>query len=931
MRFKILLLFITLTGLAFSQSNKFYSLDTEGSWLMPTSEIDVRYFEENQLDILGLSENYQLEVSEVLRDDLGMTHTKYQQLFNGYPIEGAIVILHEKNGMITSINGHWVKGFQNKFAPSVSFKAALNAAKLEVPANTYYWEIPQLEAQLKESKRDPNATYYPKTELVLANKTYSNTAENYTLNYKMDIYGDGKHNHKTVYVDAQSGSVNFSLDGCHDGSAKGVAETRYSGTQNIVTDSIAPDTFILHDKTRGNGIHVLNANNTFNFAAATEFVDSNNYWNNANTQMNDAATDAYWGLQMTYDYFDQKHNRDSYDDNGSEVLAYVHVDNNWFNASWNGQFIQFGDGSSNPLTAIDVAGHELAHGVTQFSANLVYAYEPGALNESFSDIFGSAVEHFAQSTGADWLIGKANFILRDMSNPKAYNNPDTYQGQYWEFSAFDNGGVHINSGVQNYWFYLLSEGGSGTNDNNDAYSVSKIGIDTAGAIGYRNLAYYLTVNSQYIDARIGSIMSAVDLYGTCSNPVEQVIKAWHAVGVGPDNFTDDFYAVEATSLESSCGLGSSETLTLTASYNPSGCTSKVVSGDSLLFNYRINGTIVSEAFLLNGIPALGDTFTHTFNATADFSQPGIYTIDYWLSYKHDLLPDNDSITNTVVKNVVPLNDTASTIDFENLAQFESNTYTRLGEDGLFRRRPGLASNASLFGGQLTSARFDQGSLDLPTTPEDNYILNPQYEANLCACVDARNWSNVALSFDAKQTFSEVYLAFTGMDMPEFATSLRILANGNVESIQLHPTTYRSDPYYTHSLNLDFYAGKEFTLCFQGKHWMPVNFDPIPGSPGDNTFLDNIILEDKFVLSVSEKALPEYNVYPNPTDDVVFIETKNIEGSVSVVDGLGRVLMTESLSHDSSSIKLDVKTLKAGVYYLNIENGSESYLEKLIVL
>jgi Zn-dependent metalloprotease len=931
MRFKLFLFGMTMFGFAFSQTNTFYALDNQGKWLMPTSKVTTHYFEENQLEILGLTSQNHLEIVEVLQDEIGMTHTKYQQFYMGYPVEGAIVILHEKNGLITSINGQWVKDFNESFNASVAFEKALEAAKTEMPAKNYYWDIPEMEALLKRKEKNANATFYPSSHLVLASESFSNSGADYALNYKIDLYGDGKHNHKIIYVNANDASIDFSLEQCHEGAANGVAETRYSGTQNIITDSVNANEYILHDNTRGGGIHVLNANNSFNFGTAVEFTDSNNYWNNANAQMNDAATDAYWGLQMTYDYFDQKHNRKSYDDNDSEVLAYVHVDNNWFNASWNGQFIQFGDGSSNPLTHIDVAAHELAHGVTGTSANLVYAYESGALNESFSDIFGNATEFFALGDSASWLIGTENFTLRDMSNPKSYGNPDTYKGQFWEFGSFDNGGVHINSGVQNYWFYLLSEGGTGTNDNGDAYAVTKIGMDTAGAIAYRNLAYYLSVNSQYNDARIGSMLSAVDLYGSCSTPVEQVLKAWYAVGIGPNGFTDDFDALYATTLESGCDLGASETLSMVAKYNPSGCTSQIVSGDTLYFNYRLNGNVIKEAMILNGAPAAGDTFAHTFSTLADFSQSGIYTIDYWVSNNHDLFPENDSVTNSVVKNIMLLNDSVNTINFDDAFVYESYSYIKTGASALAIRRPGIASNQSLFGFQMSSTDFDTTNLVIPTTPADNFVLNPQYETNLCACVDATNWNNVSLSFDAKQTYSQVYQFYTGTDLPEYASSLRVLVNGNAVSPQLHPATYISDPYYSHSLNLDAFAGKTFTMCFQGKHWMPTWFDPIPGSPGDNTYLDNIILEDKFVLSVSEEAKPEYAVYPNPADEVVYIETKNIEGSVSVIDGLGRVVKTHSIDKTESTLKLDIDQLKAGVYYLQIKNGNETFTEKLILL
>ena len=180
---------------------------------------------------------------------------------------------------------------------------------------------------------------------------------------------------------------------------------------------------------------------------------------------------------------------------------------------------------------------KISHGVTEYTANLVYSYESGALNESFSDVFGESIENFAQGNN-DWLMGDAigaggsGGALRSMSNPNAYNQPDTYQGSYWYSGSADSGGVHTNSGVQNFWFYLLSVGGNGTNDNGDSYNVSAIGMDTAASIAYRNLSVYLNSNSQYDDARAGAIQAAIDLYGAGSDEEIAVTNAWYAVGVG---------------------------------------------------------------------------------------------------------------------------------------------------------------------------------------------------------------------------------------------------------------------------------------------------------------------------------------------------------------------------------------------------------------
>jgi hypothetical protein len=167
---------------------------------------------------------------------------------------------------------------------------------------------------------------------------------------------------------------------------------------------------------------------------------------------------------------------------------------------------------------------------------LVYAGESGALNESFSDIFGEMIENYVAGPN-DWLMGedRTDGAIRDMSDPNDFSDPDTYLGTFWKNTCggcSDNGGVHSNSGVQNYWFYLVAVGGSGTNDNGDDFNVTGIGRTAASAIAFRNQTVKLTTNSDYAAARAGAIEAAEDLYGPCSNEVKQVTNAWYAVGVG---------------------------------------------------------------------------------------------------------------------------------------------------------------------------------------------------------------------------------------------------------------------------------------------------------------------------------------------------------------------------------------------------------------
>lgn len=250
-----------------------------------------------------------------------------------------------------------------------------------------------------------------------------------------------------------------------------------------------------------------------------------------------------YGLEKTFDFYYNIFGRNSFDDRGSDLIAYANwiANEGWNNAAWYGDFAAFGGGDSinvKPLVSLDIVGHEITHGVTEQSAGLIYQGESGALNESFSDIFGTAIEFYAEGPDkANWLIGEKPYAkiiaIRSMADPNLFKNPDTYLGKFWILNgnSYDAGGVHTNSGVQNYWFYLLSEGGTGTNDDGYSYNVSGIGIADAEQIAYRTLTLYLTPESDYFDAATYSLQSAVDLFGQDSPQARAVADAWNAVGI----------------------------------------------------------------------------------------------------------------------------------------------------------------------------------------------------------------------------------------------------------------------------------------------------------------------------------------------------------------------------------------------------------------
>jgi len=306
----------------------------------------------------------------------------------------------------------------------------------------------------------------------------------------------------------------------------------------------------LRETTRGQGIATINAESGLGYMSYVDFVQDTLPVTGAG---NRAGVGIHWAGERTYDYFMESFDRNSYDNKGGTIISYADwnegFDQN--NAFWTGSFAAYGIGDGElygSWGSLDVVAHELTHGVTDHSASLVYRGESGALNESFSDIFGATVEFYVEGgVAGDWLLGEDIYIgpgaIRSMKNPKLLSDPDTYLGENWLNTSYsgDNGGVHTNSGVQNHWFYLLTEGGSGVNDDGISFQVTGIGLDDAASIAYRNLAHYLLPDSRYVDAATYSIQASEDLFGEDSQQQRSVRSAWEAVGIymDPHLFTSD--------------------------------------------------------------------------------------------------------------------------------------------------------------------------------------------------------------------------------------------------------------------------------------------------------------------------------------------------------------------------------------------------------
>ncbi|CAM1352936.1 M4 family metallopeptidase [Tenacibaculum halocynthiae] len=516
-------------------------------------------------------------------DKKNFRHTTYQQYYNGVKVEFGKVKFHEQNGLIKSYSGAYYNTNTISTSPKISKRLAVSNVKKFIGSEKVFWL----------DEQGISKTNIPSIELIILPRRKDGVLQ---LAYKIGIgSSEGELKMGYVYIDAQTGGIlkfksqvffcfeeNKNIITPHKENktnskaplVSGSGVTAYSGTKNIET-TFDGTNYTLYDQTRANtgrskntgsgqrnGIITVNFNNHDNLADhnsnyVTDFTDTDNNWTAAEMSSNEDqyALDAHWGAQVVYDYWKNEQGRNSYDDADGAIASYIHYDTNYTNAGWVAQtdtqgFMVYGDGggSFTPLTTLDVVAHEIGHGVNNATSNLDYELESGALNEGLSDIWAMVIENYSNTnygTSKDIsLINEENGggAFRSMSNPNTYGQPDTYGGTYWydvssctpDGTNNDYCGVHTNSGVLNYWFWLLSQGGSGTNDIGNSFNVSGIGITKAAAITYRMQEVYLTATSDFEDARDAAIQAAQDLYGYCATEEEAVTNAFYAVGIGTE-------------------------------------------------------------------------------------------------------------------------------------------------------------------------------------------------------------------------------------------------------------------------------------------------------------------------------------------------------------------------------------------------------------
>jgi bacillolysin len=490
----------------------------------PTNALNYLKNNESKTGIKDPERN--LKVKNVEKDELGMTHVRFNQTVNGVNVEGSDIIVHfNKDNEVVSVNGRMSETIDNvdmDTTASISSEAALKTAKTSVNASE-------------------ELTYEPTAELVV----YPFEGKNYTA-YKVNVnfMGDEPGNW-FVFVDAKTGEVIDQYNGLmhadeqtQKGAGKGVHGEHRELHITQVKEPNAGTKFALADYSHENlgGIVTYDAKN--------DYTSSNDtvYMGNSAAFISDydrAAVDAHYNSEKVYDYFLNEHGRNSLDGNGMAIISKVHYGNGYNNASWNGRWMTYGDGDGKFMISLsaglDVAAHEMTHGVISHSANLVYRNQSGALNESFADIFGALVDDSDWEMGEDIMApeAKANglTVLRSLSNPngvvvsneqrRAYSTnggvyPDHMDEFYHMPTTVDGGGVHVNSSITNHAAYLIAQ---------------DLGREKLGKIYYRALTVYLTANSDFSDARKATVQSAIDLYGEGSEEEAAVNAGFDAVGI----------------------------------------------------------------------------------------------------------------------------------------------------------------------------------------------------------------------------------------------------------------------------------------------------------------------------------------------------------------------------------------------------------------
>jgi zinc metalloprotease ZmpA len=480
------------------------------------------------------------DVRDVIADTDGTAHVRLHRTHHGLPVIGGDLVVHlDARGGLRQVSQTLKRAVDIDTTPSLS------AADAEVFAQRAF---------------GGQAAGAPRTRLVIHARNGG-----FSLAWDVRISGStaqGQATMEHLIVDAHSGLVIDRWDdfvtAAAPAAAQGSGVSYFSGDVPLQTDKQGAGSFVLRDTTRGNHeVTDLKGKNGFLNPGlkGTLMTDADNAWGNGvfSKKGQSDGVDAAYGHAMTWDFY-QTLGRDGIANDGRGATSRVHSSTGpfgiFYNAGWNDDcfcmtYSRLLDSNNPPLISLDVAGHEMTHGVTSNTAGLIYAGESGGLNEGASDIMGSMVERFADNPNdkPDYLIGEQMFSaaspLRSMIKPSSDGlSADCY------YAAVGQLNPHYSSGVTNHFFYLLAEGSqpaggpasptcraSDTRVATGSAALQGIGAADATKLFYRALTVYMTSDTSFADARSATLKAAADLFGNGSTQAQRVGDAWAAVNV----------------------------------------------------------------------------------------------------------------------------------------------------------------------------------------------------------------------------------------------------------------------------------------------------------------------------------------------------------------------------------------------------------------
>ncbi|WP_405632094.1 M4 family metallopeptidase [Streptomyces sp. NBC_00016] len=553
---------------------------------------------------LGLGAQEKLVVKDVVNDNDGTLHTRYERTYAGLPVLGGDLVVHTPPA---SLAAGTVSTTFNNNRRTVSVKsttATYSKAAAETKALT---AAKALDAQ--------NPAAQSARKVIWAGEGTPKLAWETVVSGLQD---DGTPSKLHVITDAATGAKLSQFEGIETGTGN----SQYSGTVTIGT-TLSGSTYQLNDTTRGT--HKTYSLNNGTSGTGTLMTDADDTWgtgSGSNTQT--AGVDAHFGAQTTWDFYKNTFGRSGIKNDGVAAYSRVHYSTAYVNAFWDDDCfcMTYGDGTSSThaLTSLDVAGHEMSHGVTSNTANLNYTGESGGLNEATSDIFGTGVEFYANNSSdvGDYLIGEKIDINGDGTPLRYMDEPDKDGGSAdsW-YSGVGNLDVHYSSGPANHMFYLLSEGSGSKTINgvtynsptSDGVAVAGIGRAAALQIWYKALTTYMTSSTNYAGARTAALSAATALYGSSSTQYAGVGNAFAGINVG-SHITVPSTGVSVTNPGSqSATVGTAVSLQISASSTNSGSLTYAATG------LPAGLSISSSTGLISGTPTTAGSSSTTVTVT----------------------------------------------------------------------------------------------------------------------------------------------------------------------------------------------------------------------------------------------------------------------------------------------------------------------------